>query len=104
MSQSCRRSLRSGKRDPIVLLPRIVYWPETATTVSLHDAPNAIYSLATGDPMTIQSRRWLLRALAAGGATYTVPGLFAERLNTTVSLGEGPFYPDRMPLDTDNDL
>ena len=54
--------------------------------------------------MTTQSRRRLLQALAAGTAAYTVPGLFAEALKTTVSLGEGPFYPDKMPLDTDNDL
>lgn len=54
--------------------------------------------------MTAQSRRWLLRALAAGGATCMVPGLFAEALKATVSLGEGPFYPDKLPLDTDNDL
>lgn len=27
-----------------------------------------------------------------------------KRLTETSSLGEGPFYPDRLPLDTDNDL
>src|SRR5258708_2462467 len=64
----------------------------------------AIYSDWTGGPMTTQSRRRLLQALVAGTAAYTVPGLFAEALKTTVSLGEGPFYPDKMPLDTDNDL
>jgi protocatechuate 3,4-dioxygenase beta subunit len=54
--------------------------------------------------MTTQSRRRLLQALAAGAAAHTVPGLFAEALHTTVGLGEGPFYPDKLPLDTDNDL
>ena len=54
--------------------------------------------------MTTQSRRRLLQALAAPAAAWTIPGLFAEALNKTVSLGEGPFYPDKMPLDTDNDL
>jgi len=54
--------------------------------------------------MTTGSRRRLLQALVAGTAAYTVPGLFAEALKTTSSLGEGPFYPDKMPLDTDNDL
>jgi protocatechuate 3,4-dioxygenase beta subunit len=54
--------------------------------------------------MTNQSRRHLLRALAGGAAAYNVPGLFAEALKTTINLGEGPFYPDKMPLDTDNDL
>jgi protocatechuate 3,4-dioxygenase beta subunit len=50
------------------------------------------------------ARRRFLQALAATSAAYTVPGLFAEALHQTVSLGEGPFYPDKMPLDTDNDL
>src|SRR3954451_19737558 len=54
--------------------------------------------------MTTRSRRLLQAAAAAAAAAYTVPGLFAEVLTKTVSLGEGPFYPDKMPLDTDNDL
>src|SRR5215212_9035030 len=60
----------------------------------------AIYS----PPVTTQSRRRLLQGLAAAAGAYTIPGLFADALKTTVSLGEGPFYPDKMPLDTDNDL
>jgi len=35
---------------------------------------------------------------------FTVPGLFAEQLTLTPRQTEGPFYPDRLPLDTDNDL
>ena len=35
---------------------------------------------------------------------FTAPGLFAEQLLTTAPIGEGPFYPDKLPLDTDNDL
>ena len=31
-------------------------------------------------------------------------GAFAEQLSITPRLTEGPFYPDSMPLDTDNDL
>ncbi|EMI42577.1 intradiol ring-cleavage dioxygenase [Rhodopirellula sp. SWK7] len=44
--------------------------------------------------------------LAAGGATlFTTPGAFAEELlKPTPRLTEGPFYPDRLPLDQDNDL
>src|SRR6185503_5950857 len=49
-------------------------------------------------------RRRFLRTLAAGSAAYTTPGLFADVLKQTVALGDGPFYPDKMPLDTDNDL
>ena len=33
-----------------------------------------------------------------------VPGLFAEQLAVTPRSTEGPFYPDTLPLDTDNDL
>src|SRR5437016_9022063 len=55
------------------------------------------------DPL--MTRRGLLRAgLALGAAAYFVPGVFAEELAHTPRLTEGPFYPDRLPLDTDNDL
>jgi protocatechuate 3,4-dioxygenase beta subunit len=32
------------------------------------------------------------------------PGRFAEELLKTPTMAEGPFYPDKLPLDTDNDL
>ena len=32
------------------------------------------------------------------------PGLFAAELTRTPAQTEGPFYPDKLPLDTDNDL
>ena len=51
----------------------------------------------------IPRRRFLSQA-TFGAALFTTPGLFAEQLSPTASIGEGPFYPDRMPLDTDNDL
>jgi len=35
---------------------------------------------------------------------FTTAGLYAEQLFRTPSLTEGPFYPDRLPLDQDNDL
>jgi protocatechuate 3,4-dioxygenase beta subunit len=41
---------------------------------------------------------------AATSALFTVPGLFAEKLTRTPAQTEGPFYPDKLPLDTDNDL
>ncbi len=49
------------------------------------------------------NRRRLLKSGTAAAALFTVPGLFAEEL-LTASLTEGPFYPDKLPLDTDNDL
>lgn len=50
------------------------------------------------------TRRQLLMAGSLGAAAYFVPGLFADELQVTPSSTEGPFYPDRLPLDTDNDL
>ncbi|MGL4462595.1 MAG: intradiol ring-cleavage dioxygenase [Planctomycetia bacterium] len=46
------------------------------------------------------------QAVAAFGAgLFTVRGLFAEQLLLpTPALAEGPFYPDKLPLDQDNDL
>ena len=50
------------------------------------------------------SRRWFLQGLAAGAAALTARGVFAQQLAETATTTEGPFYPDRLPLDTDNDL
>jgi protocatechuate 3,4-dioxygenase, beta subunit len=53
----------------------------------------------------ILSRRSLLRgAVALGASTLFVRGAYAEELAQTPSLTEGPFYPPKLPLDTDNDL
>lgn len=50
------------------------------------------------------SRRSFLNDLAVGGAFFLTPGIFAEQLMRTPPQTEGPFYPDHLPLDTDNDL
>jgi len=51
------------------------------------------------------SRRGFLRQLGVGAALFTVRGAFAEELSRkTASVEEGPFYPPKLPLDTDNDL
>ena len=50
------------------------------------------------------SRRWFLQRSAFAAATLATPGLMAEVLTQTPASTEGPFYPDRLPLDTDNDL
>ena len=51
-----------------------------------------------------QSRRHFLRDLGAASAFLAVPGAFADELTRTPKQTEGPFYPDHLPLDTDNDL
>ncbi|MDB5389536.1 MAG: intradiol ring-cleavage dioxygenase [Planctomycetaceae bacterium] len=50
------------------------------------------------------TRRQFLGGIAASTSALYVPGVFAEELTRTPSQTEGPFYPDKLPLDTDNDL
>lgn len=47
---------------------------------------------------------WGLGAGLLLPAWFSRPGLFAEELSATPRMTEGPFYPDKLPLDTDNDL
>jgi len=60
-------------------------------------------------PIYLPARRKFIRqATMTAGAVFTSqfftqPGLFAEEL-LTPPMTEGPFYPDKLPLDTDNDL
>jgi protocatechuate 3,4-dioxygenase, beta subunit len=49
-------------------------------------------------------RKLLGGGLVLGAAALFKPGVFAEELTRTPPLTEGPFYPDRLPLDTDSDL
>jgi protocatechuate 3,4-dioxygenase, beta subunit len=49
-------------------------------------------------------RRAFLKNLVCGTAFFSVRGLWAEELLRTPRQTEGPFYPDHLPLDTDNDL
>ena len=55
------------------------------------------------------SRRGFLNRFIVGAAAVTTAslwarGAFAEALTLTPRQTEGPFYPDKLPLDTDNDL
>lgn len=50
------------------------------------------------------ARRHFLTQSAFAAALVATPGLFAEELAITAGMMEGPFYPDKLPLDTDNDL
>ena len=54
-------------------------------------------------PNSLDRRHFLTRA-GLGLALFAVPGAFAEELVRTPKQTEGPFYPDHLPLDTDNDL
>src|SRR5688500_19669265 len=61
------------------------------------------------DPDLWLSRRRFMNRFALGAAAISasglfIPGAFAEELTRTPAQTEGPFYPDKLPLDTDNDL
>ena len=50
-----------------------------------------------------ERRRLLQTGVALSASVFATPGLFAEMI-ATPRMTEGPFYPDKLPLDTDNDL
>lgn len=54
-------------------------------------------------PFSSMGRRDLLRGIGAAGVLFSAPGAFAERMLTPAQT-LGPFYPDILPLDRDNDL
>ena len=54
--------------------------------------------------MNFSLRRTFLRHSISLAPLFCLPGLMAESLSLTPRQTEGPFYPDKMPLDTDNDL
>ncbi len=57
---------------------------------------------------SVRSRRRFLAHLGCGATVGAfgifAPGAFAEDLVRTPNQTEGPFYPNKLPLDTDNDL
>jgi protocatechuate 3,4-dioxygenase beta subunit len=60
-------------------------------------------------PALLLCRRRFLRQVGTGAAaliaaSWWAPGAFAEELVRTPRQTEGPFFPDKLPLDTDNDL
>jgi len=83
---------QSRERSSEIILEtnrRIIQSPEMSN-VQLISTPN--------------NRRHLIRRLALASALFAAPGGFAEEIIRTPSQTEGPFYPDHLPLDTDNDL
>jgi protocatechuate 3,4-dioxygenase beta subunit len=50
------------------------------------------------------SRRGFLGSLAFGATAFMARGAFADELERTPRIQEGPYYPTKLPLDTDNDL
>src|SRR5688572_9440789 len=58
----------------------------------------------TAASMRLHNRRQFLHRFGFAASLFAVPGAFAEQLMLTPRQTEGPFYPDKLPLDTDNDL
>jgi protocatechuate 3,4-dioxygenase beta subunit len=50
------------------------------------------------------SRRAFFGTVALSATAFSAPGAFADKLTRTPTTNEGPFYPTKLPLDTDNDL
>jgi protocatechuate 3,4-dioxygenase beta subunit len=65
---------------------------------------NSDHSSLIRHASTLHRRRFLRQAMLGSAAFFTVKGAFAEQLVRTPRQTEGPFYPDTLPLDTDNDL
>ena len=78
---------------------------DLSTPWSTGAAQRTILRHMRNSPCLICHRRdFLRRATLGSAALFTVPGAFAEALIETPPGAEGPFYPDKLPLDTDNDL
>ena len=54
--------------------------------------------------LSLRARRQFILRSCAAALMFAAPGAFAEELVRTPRQTEGPFYPDKLPLDTDNDL
>jgi protocatechuate 3,4-dioxygenase beta subunit len=65
---------------------------------------NLLIPRASDPSLLFTNRRAFLRAFGLGAATAALPPALAEQLALTPPQTEGPFYPDTLPLDTDNDL
>jgi protocatechuate 3,4-dioxygenase beta subunit len=58
----------------------------------------------TSPNIYVPSRRGFMKGLGLAAMYFTTRGVFADDLSLTPAQTEGPFYPDKLPLDTDNDL
>src|SRR5262249_23567320 len=68
-------------------------------------APSFSPRAPMGKHLFLPDRRLSLGAtLPLGAMFFPTRGLFAEELFKTPRQTEGPFSPDKLPLDTDNDL
>src|SRR5436305_3702041 len=81
----------------------------TVSAVNAPKRPCAFVASGHDPAMTppnifVPSRRRFLQGLGLAAAYFATPGAFAEALSLPPKQTEGPFYPDHLPFDTDNDL
>ncbi len=84
-------------------------WENVLPMASVHRLPSVPMILPRSallhpPAQPASTRRQFLTRVGLGSILFTAPGAFAERLSRTPAQTEGPFYPDHLPLDTDNDL
>src|SRR5436309_3257503 len=104
-------STSQSHRSPISLIPMLSRMKREACNKSSSCAlieQTLLPSELTMDiAAAILSRRRFLNTLAGAAASlplFAGVNAFAEELIKTPPQTEGPFYPDKLPLDTDNDL
>ncbi|MEN9020657.1 MAG: protocatechuate 3,4-dioxygenase [Verrucomicrobiales bacterium] len=72
------------------------------------NADRLSYDSMSNDPndflIETWDRRKFITGLGLGASAFLTAGAYAEQLSQTPRQTEGPFYPNKMPLDTDNDL
>jgi protocatechuate 3,4-dioxygenase beta subunit len=97
--------LLAGRNFPHEELFNCSKWSTMVVIVQFNAAGNRKIFMTYKDMNRLVDRRSLIRGgLALGAATFFAPGVFAEQLARTPATTEGPFYPDKLPLDKDNDL
>jgi protocatechuate 3,4-dioxygenase, beta subunit len=66
-------------------------------------------SIELNPKLFMTTRRRFVRTISLAAGFFALPGAFAEELmrvslRRTAWVTEGPFYPEKLPLDSDNDL
>jgi len=103
-----RQLCRSGALRASDSLPGVIAWHRGAAPhkakPTMHSGNLGVYCVMQETDSDFTRRRFLRSASLAAGF-FTIPGAFAEELvRETPRITVGPLYPDKLPLDTDNDL
>ena len=100
-----RISQKAAKQPTAFLLCWLLFRPHPRSLGrTMQNGKLGVYSIMQDvDPGS--TRRHFLRSVSLTAGFFAVPGAFAEELLRKTPWGtQGPLYPDKLPLDTDNDL